>query len=336
MNGSFGTVIIKPLKITLQILFALSLLTLSLCDCNGPTEPVYDGPWEKVRVPGIIGDYGIDFVDSNNGWVCGFGNVGHWDGSKWAIVKTFSVDFTYPYYIFSEIDAVSENDVWVAGTKHYGNNQQMGVFAHYDGNDWILEDMPDLMCALTVWMFGDGTGWGGGSYGEYYHDGNEWTEIDDFSANTFFFNSKTDGWACGMSSIYHWDGTEWTFNFSDSSVWFQDIYFNAPDDGWAVAHASFSGQAEHFHYDGSGWTRITDPIIEHVPLDAVHFVDSDWGWFIGTGLTYFYDGNGWTEYETGLLNNAGYAQSLNDIYCVNKNDVWVCCDGHEYFLHFTG
>jgi hypothetical protein len=144
-----------------------------------------------------------------------------------------------------------------------------------------------------------------------------------------YFNSKTDGWACGLSSIHHWDGNEWTRVFTDYSVWFQDIYFTGPNDGWAVAHESYDGQAEHFHYDGTEWTRITDPVIEHIGLDAVHFVDANWGWAINGG-TYFYDGNKWTRYEDDS------SWSKEDIYCVSKNDVWIALASHEYFLHFSG
>ncbi len=328
----------KPFKITLQTLFALSLLLLTTADCNGPTEPEYDGPWVKVERPPLIGNYAIHFNSPNDGWSCGFYTIGHWNGNKWEIVKELGNTTTEKYYL-KGISSVSPDDMWFSGTIEEGTfpgYTYTGVIVRYLNGNWELTELDIVRGVSSLYMFPDGTGWGAGGDGIVYFDGLEWSLEKTGEFSSVHFNSKSDGWACGLSSIYHWDGTEWTFNFSDSSVWFQDIYFNAPDDGWAVAHASFSGQAEHFHYDGSGWTRITDPIIEHVPLDAVHFVDSNWGWFIGSGSTYFYDGNGWTEYESGLLTDAGYPQSLNDIYCVNKNNVWICCDGHEYFLHFSG
>ena len=110
----------KPLKTTIQILFALSLLTLSLCDCNGPTEPEYDGPWEKVRVPGLIGHYAIHFNSPNDGWSCGFYTIGHWDGNRWEIIKELGNTTTERYLLFG-ISSVTPNDIWFCGTIEQGS-----------------------------------------------------------------------------------------------------------------------------------------------------------------------------------------------------------------------
>ncbi len=321
----------KPLKTTLQVLFALSLLLLTTADCNGPTEPEYDGPWEKVKVPALIGHYAIHFNSANDGWSCGFYTIGHWDGNTWEIVKEFGNTTTEKYFL-TGISSVSSDDMWFSGTIEEGSfpgYTYTGVVIHYDGSNWNEEQLDIINGVNDIHMFDDGTGWGGGVNGLIYYNGSDWTIEETGYYPHLFFLSKTDGWACGLSSIFHWNGTEWTFNFSDSSVWFRDLFFTGPDDGWAVGHASSSGQAEHFHYDGTEWTRITDPVIEHVPLDAIHFVDSDWGWAIN-GDIYFYNGEKWTAYEDG--SDWGKA----DIFCVNKNDVWIAMESHEHFLHFSG
>lgn len=156
---------IKPFKTTLQILFALSLLLLTAADCGGPTppedpDPPYDGPWEKVEVPDDLGNYALDFLGPNDGWVCGYNNVGYWDGNGWSVIKEF--DYAGYYYGLNDIFVVAKDDIWLCGAKVSGNQVYPGVFIHYDGNSWNIDEILGLDTALGLWMFDDGTGWGGG------------------------------------------------------------------------------------------------------------------------------------------------------------------------------
>ena len=322
----------KPLKTTLQVLFALSLILLTAADCDNPVDPdppdPYDGPWEKVTVPDDLGNKALDFLGPNDGWVCGHDNVGHWDGNNWSVVKEF--DYGDYYYGFNDIKVLAEDDIWLCGSKIVDHQQACGIIIHYDGEEWLVTELNGIDTITSIWIFDDGTGWVGGSYGVFYYDGTTWTEIEDIAGFYLFFNSKTDGWACGLSSIYHWDGTEWTTVLTDGDVWFRDIYFTAPDDGWAVSSGSAYGSAAHYHYDGSGWTEFDDDTIDERSLRAVHFLRPDWGWAV-FGYSYFFDGEKWERIPLGnSYNNGGY-----DIYCLSENDVWVSWS-KGYFYHFTG
>ena len=326
----------KPIRKTLRILFVLSLLLLTAADCNGPVDPVYDGPWEKVRVPGTIGHYAIHFNSPNDGWCCGFRTIGHWDGNRWEIAKEFGNTTTEKYFL-KGISSISPEDIWFSGTIEEGTfpgYTYTGVIVRYNNDNWIITELDIVGSVYSIFMLDDGTGWGAGGSGIVYYDGSEWTLEKTGEFKSIYFNSKTDGWACGLSSIYHWDGTEWSKVFTDYSVWFQDIYFTAPDDGWAVAHASYSGSPHQYHWDGTEWSRIDDEIFDGVHVDAVHFVNSDWGWFIGNGHTFIYDGNKWTKYKTDLYED-GIPEQIYDIYCVNTNDVWAT-GGLGRFFHFEG
>jgi hypothetical protein len=322
---------LKPLKTTLQILFAVSFFTLSLCDCNGPTESVYDGPWEKVSVPEGMGNDAIHFNSPTDGWSCGFRTIGHWNGKEWEIVKEFGNTSDEKYYL-GGISSVAPDDIWFSGTIAEGDfpYTYTGVIIHYDGVNWDEIFINNVSQIIDIWMFDDGTGWGGGgsTNGTYYFDGTDWTKDNDYPIGKFHFNSKTDGWACGLSSIYHWDGTEWTLNFSYSTVWFRDIYFTGPNDGWAAGSQSLKGVSYQYHWDGTKWSRIEDEVFDYRGMNAVHFVDSDWGWMVGSARAFFYDGNKWTEFKP-----YGGVR-MHDVYCVNKNDVWAA--GYPDFMHFSG
>ena len=324
----------KPLKTTLQVLFALSLLFFTLCDCDNPVidpppDPPYDGPWEKVTVPDDLGNYALDFISPNDGWVCGYANIGHWNGNSWSVVKRYG-DSENKYFL-SGIQAKAPNDIWVSGTIESGSPPYTytGVIIHYNGNNWNEEQLSITDGVNSIHIFDDGTGWGGGD-GIIYYDGSSWSEFDSFYVNTVFFNSKTDGWACGLSKIYRWDGTDWTESLVDYDVWFQDIDFASPDDGWAVSTESAYGAAGHYHWDGTDWAEFDDDTIDERSLRAVHFLRPDWGWAV-FGYSYFFDGEKWERIPLGnSYNNGGY-----DIYCLSENDVWVSWS-KGYFYHFTG
>ncbi len=324
----------KPLKTTLYILFALSLILLTAADCDNPVDPdppdPYDGPWEKVTVPDDLGNKALDFLGPNDGWVCGYGNVGHWDGNSWSVVKRYG-DSENKYFL-SGIQAIAPNDIWFSGTIESGSPPYTytGVIIHYDGNNWNEEQLAIITGVNSIHIFDDGTGWGGGVNGVIYYDGSDWILKGTNDYRHLFFLSKTDGWACGLSKIYHWDGTEWTEVLADYDVWFEDIYFTAPDDGWAVSSGSAYGAAGHYHWDGTSWTEFDDDTIDQQGLWAVHFLRSDWGWAV-RGSSYFFNGETWERIKMGNEMSTGG----NDIYCLSENDVWVAGTG-PYFYHFSG
>ena len=65
------------------------------------------------------------------------------------------------YYLY-DIFTVSGNDIWTSGRIERDNKGNTGVVIHYDGTDWGVEEHSELSTFGNVWMFDDGTGWGGG------------------------------------------------------------------------------------------------------------------------------------------------------------------------------
>jgi len=323
----------KPLKTSLKILFASSLLLLTAADCNGPVPPEEEELWKKIAVPEGMGYFALDFLSSTNGWCAGVNSIGHWDGNSWKEVKSFN-DPDRNYYLW-DIFAVSSNDIWTSGRIEEGvaGYEHTGIILHFDGNEWDIETFEEMDTVGNVWMFDDGTGWGGGAVGLYYYDGNNWSRFNDFRVKEFFFFAPNDGWLVTYSDIYRWNGTEWTFVFGADGVSFYDIYFTGPNDGWAVSHPSLYGVAAHYRWDGTEWSKLQGTPFDEKSLDAVHFLNSEWGWVIGSGRTYFYDGEHlvWKEYKYAEDSSSYH---VDDIYCLSENDVWI--SAYPNFLHFTG
>jgi photosystem II stability/assembly factor-like uncharacterized protein len=309
---------------------ALLILSITFlyaaCDDDGITPPPYDGPWEKVPVPEGIGYAALDFTAPDDGWVVGYKAVGHYDGSKWEVLKTFENDTEY--YAFSSVVALSPSDVWISGfiNNKDGPDDYRGVIVHYDGTTWDVQRFEELLSVTTIYILPDGTGWAGGSYGLVYYDGENWEYYGPSEgAQGFYFDSPDDGWMVALTRIYHWDGTEWTEVLKTRDTWLYDIDFAAPDDGWAV------GDLENYHYDGTEWS-LYGPLYRK-DFSAVHFLNENFGWG-GFSRTYFYDGETWTEVDDGE-GPSGYG--YYDLFCVSENDVWGCAPTEEgYFLHFTG
>jgi hypothetical protein len=304
---------------------ALLILSITFlyaaCD-DGITPPPYDGPWEKVPVPDALSSwpYSISFTAPDDGWVACYGAVGHYDGEKWEVIKNFNT--TDKEYFLLKIITISRTDIWIGGQVTRLRGDSNGVIIHYDGEDWEITELPEMLTVRALWFFPDGTGWGGGSYGFLYYDGTSWELFESSgTVNGFYFLSKNEGWASSLAYIYQWDGVEWTEVLkAEGDTWLYDIDFAAPDDGWA------GGYHRMYHYDGTEWKRY-EPLYRK-DFDAINFLNERFGWGIN-GKTYYYDGSTWTEYDD------GYGYSKYDVFCVSERDVWIASSG-GYFLHFSG
>jgi hypothetical protein len=173
----------------LLILFITFLY--AACD-NGITPPPYDGPWEKVPVPDALSSwpYSISFTAPDDGWVACYGAVGHYDGEKWEVIKNFNT--TDKEYFLLRIITISRTDIWIGGQVTHLRGDSNGVIIHYDGKNWAMTELPEMLTVRALWFFGDGTGWGGGSYGFLYYDGTSWELVEPSgTVNGFFSFRKT-------------------------------------------------------------------------------------------------------------------------------------------------
>jgi hypothetical protein len=138
--------------------------------------------------------------------------------------------------------------------------------------------------------------------------------------NACYFNSPNDGWACGHDGtgqgkmiFLHWDGVGWKeYEYPGwfdaygtvTSIDIADVFFIAPDDGWAVGFVSFEND-DFFgfvlRYDGVGWylfeTEVSFYKIYGIATNDVWFLtgsyDSDMYHWNGTEFEYYnlYPGN---------------------------------------------
>ena len=61
----------------------------------------------------------------------------HWDGAKWSIVE--SPGFGNNYIFFSDVAALSANDVWAVGYEIDNNGP---LIEHWDGSQWNVVKSP--------------------------------------------------------------------------------------------------------------------------------------------------------------------------------------------------
>lgn len=166
----------------------------------------YNGSiWSKTTInAGTIID--LDMIDVNNIWALdGQGKVYKYNGVGWASIQNLAPSIYYESY--SQIFAISNNDVWVAYLA-YSSNGVSGLW-HYDGNSFI----PNYKLQSES-VFRDDV------HAIYFSSSNEgWRSIDDnYGGKLSYFN-----------------GTSWQNATSPVSNTIECIMFQSNKKGWAVS-----------------------------------------------------------------------------------------------------
>jgi len=168
-----------------------------------------------------------------------------------------------------------------------------------------------------------------------------------------------DVWAVGeydfrtanpRTVIVHWDGTGWQLaDVSQCNPYagLAGLTFLAPDDGWAVGHASIC------HWDGHAWALVDSPQprlayyeIDY-PLEDVSGVAANDVWAVG-GIVYdfgeyldyaslaeHWDGTAWSRVTnpSGVRLNGVEAISADEVWAVGRDDfgpIIVRWNGHAW------
>lgn len=337
----------KALRVV--ILAAMLALTLFACGedetkVEPPPNPL--SPWARVF---RIGDssYGVvvSFSAPDDGWLCVYERVFHYDGIKWNVHTHLGKELNANAFI--DICAPASNDVWI------GTTGRPDHLVHYDGNKWEITDFGESEAARDVeyledlFFLSSNQGWAScrcyPSIGDgivLSYDGAEWTALTyvyDYIFEEIHFVSATNGWAYGYDDnfdrhFFHYDGNDWTEvdlpgpPAEDYGV----IKFCGPNDGWVLGRNGITPVL--YHYDGVNWRQVPCPETMKYAY-AGDFVSADCFW-IGGWDSWFYDGERFTRYPW------PYEGEFADlIYACGENDVWAVAEvgpNRMDILHFTG
>ncbi|MBM7784950.1 beta propeller repeat protein [Tenggerimyces flavus] len=206
-------------------------------------QPVTSGRLDDVAVrrPSDVWAVGTapDDVD-------GLPYVQHWNGRKWAVVKSPALQPGWGGS-FTSVSTAPNGDLWITGNS----------FA-LDGS--AFEQL--------LYRYANGT----------------WHRIPTEGVPSYLWNtiplSPRDVWAVGIGGIAHFDGQTWTpaklpGDTGPRELNLQDLVVRGPKDVWAVGHRpddTLWRRPLIVHYDGTTWTELATPA-ETGQLHSLQFVD---------------------------------------------------------------
>jgi photosystem II stability/assembly factor-like uncharacterized protein len=139
-----------------------------------------------------------------------------------------------------------------------------------------------------------------------------------------FFLNPDLGYAVGCSYILKYEGEKWEVDYICEGAALEDVWFNAPDDGWVCGWGEGGGIL--LRYNGRLWERF-----EHntpaTSFYALHFMSANDGWAAGFGICHW-NGTDW-EYNSDL-------SYIKDIFFNSPTDGWAVSKYSERIYHYDG
>jgi hypothetical protein len=245
------------------------------------------------------------------------GKPGPNPNSVWKIA--YEVDIETADY-FSDLWFTGPRDGWACGDDK---------LFHYDGDEWSVWRVFEggqsrwLLTLNAVCVLGPNDIWVGGSnyrHSEkprlFHFNGSSWEYyyLEGLEeVKDIFFVAPDKGWACGDDGIFYYDGTGWT---RQRDGYFCSLSMLRPDYGWA-------GGDDLLAWDGSEWRSLgfSSPAVK---ISQILLNSPTEGWVIGgrggdTGILYHYDGSSWTpiqwrygSFDSGAFASRGYGWLATD------------------------
>jgi hypothetical protein len=287
---------------TAAILLAVGALLLT----SSPAQA--QGSWRSVASPNERGSntlYGVDASDAGHVWAVGRltvrngaasqSRVLQHDGTAWRAAPLSG----FPGYdALFDVDAVSGNEAWAAGTSYAQIGRSSTLVARWNGSTWAPESTPNGNPSSTNHLAGvaaaGGTVWAVGSYFEsgswdtrrgliLQRTGGTWrlSPAPRVLAVEFLegidATGPTDAWAVGWGSnsfttgpsapiALRWNGTRWQSVPlpATASTSLYAVEALTPTNVWVAGQTatSTSGQQPYVaHFDGTSWRRFATPTI---------------------------------------------------------------------------
>jgi hypothetical protein len=198
------------------------------------------------------------------------------------------VSINYSGTRVEDIVALAADDVWFGGQWGEPNAQASVTWRplamHWDGSNLTVFDTPAPY---------------ENSYGYKIVSMSALASDDIWAA----CNRLTPGGYAQNLVVLHWDGSHWDISPVPNSGGMRVLYTVeaiAADDVWIFGEDQFpSGLQDVFalHYDGSGWTEVTDvPPTRGAFALAPDALYTGAGYYVGHGA-YFFDGGQWSSLQ---------------------------------------
>ncbi|RSN68089.1 hypothetical protein [Actinomadura sp. WAC 06369] len=136
-----------------------------------------DGEWTRYDAGGhdgcCIGVTEISALPGGPAWAATTWGLVRWDGRAWSEIAELPQDVHW-----YRVTAVSDDEVWAAGTAPGGSGYRERVLYRWDGESW--SEGPATPADGELIRTGDGTMWAVEGYwgGVHRFDGDAWTEVE--------------------------------------------------------------------------------------------------------------------------------------------------------------
>jgi len=279
----------------------------SIIHWNNPTEL----QWTDVSTGPNQDFYAISALSYADAWLVGAGGtILHWNGNLWSTVSSSTVHklqsvacsssnsclavgiaqtfliwngsswstqaVSVPNVAYTGITCNANNDCWAVGAVSKNND----VMVHWDGSAWSRDpstpkpenNLFGVDCVNTndCWAVGDartfihwnGTAWSAQTVSALPNV--RYRVVDCVASN--------DCWAVGDGgdTYAHWNGTAWSSDSSTPGA--NNLYSlkcSASNDCWAGDDGGIT-----VHWDGSTWTKISNPLSKSVIVRGIDVVSS--------------------------------------------------------------
>jgi hypothetical protein len=259
------------------------------------------------------------------------------------------------------VASISPTDAWAVGWRQDGDDGDLSLFEHWDGNGWsvvpgahdeteypILRDV-SAVSSTDVWAVGSDAG---GPIAEQW-DGDAWrmtrppAPTPGYASQLLSVSARAwnDVWAVGWflprdtvhALIEHWDGNTWSRVRAASAPradqGLSGIVAIAPDDAWAVGSSRAIGTSKTGdlveHWDGASWTIVADAggHVGYNWLNSVAAAGPSNVWAVGSSGSDFgtfverWDGSDWRSVP--LSSATRRTADIVDVSVVSGDDVWA-------------
>jgi hypothetical protein len=342
------------ITILFSILFCLFLLSLSCKD--EPTKPTLEEPpksprdytWtiDTITYPGswqtnmqsIWGSSASDIYIVGHNDQPGPATMFHYNGTNWSTTNFHSASggTISGAVSLEDVYGFGSNDVWVIGTRYQTDNSDSSFIMHYNGNQWIEQQIQRGRTLQTVWGISSNDVWAGGLEGTLFHyNGAQWqkvtipfkgwfAEIEGTTSNDIYgitYHYSPGIYDTTVWSLLHWDGNSWT-----TQIQFNEDYYTPDKFGTYSIHyisgTYYSAGRGYYKKVGSTWDRIYYNENRPVFLDFAAIGESDVFVVGDRGLVYHYNGGDWyqfTQFNSINIMFGGCWRTERDVFIVGHN-----------------
>jgi hypothetical protein len=261
----------------------------------------------------------------NTGGVSGNLLIEHWNGVKWKLTSTPTMDNT----TLSAVTAISANDAWAVGATN-----ERTLTLHWNGTNWRVVSSPNPEGGTNVQLLGVTA----------LSSHNVWAVGSSFNVSTNSISTLT----------LHWNGTSWQIvpssNTSETRNALTSVTALSASNIWAVgfSFSEFASQTPNIpqtvpgpttplieHWNGSQWDIIAGPTPGNGVLHSVTALSANNVWAVGsagggggggtvTTLIEHWNGIAWTTVTS--PNPSATNNELLGVAATSASSVWAVGD----------